>query len=135
MTIDQFNEVVSAQMELCADTLMAKGMEYSKDTIHIDSVCTGPEVCQAGYGGEAGQKAYFGMTDRLGHFKKAATLMNTTPKAALLGMFSKHIISVSDMCMDDQPQPVEKWNEKITDSINYLLILRALVEEEQNGQN
>ena len=75
------------------------------------------------------------MTDRLGHFKKAATLMNTTPKAALLGMFSKHIISVSDMCMDDQPQPVEKWNEKITDSINYLLILRALVEEEQNGQN
>ncbi len=129
MKIDQFNAVVSAQMELCADTLMAKGMEYAKDTVHIDSVPAGSEVSPAGYGKESCK------ADRLGHFKKAAALMNITPKAALFGMFSKHIVSVSDMCMDDQEQPVEKWSEKITDSINYLLILRALVEEEQNGQN
>ena len=25
--------------------------------------------------------------------------------------------------------PLEKWDEKISDSINYLLILRAIVEE------
>lgn len=108
MTTDQFNNVVSVQMELCADTLAAKGAEYTPET---------------------------NSNDRLAHFKKAAVIMNTTPKAALLGMLSKHIVSVSDMCMANEGQPVERWNEKITDSINYLLILRALVEEEQNGQN
>jgi hypothetical protein len=40
------------------------------------------------------------------------------------------------MCTDKQPYSLDRWNEKITDSINYLLILRAVVEEEHaNGQN
>ena len=61
--------------------------------------------------------------------------MNSTPKAALMGMLSKHLISVSDMCTDDRVCPKEQWDEKITDSINYLLILRALVEEEMNEED
>ena len=70
--------------------------------------------------------------DRLAHFKKAATLMRTTPKIALMGMLVKHYISIMDMSMDDKDYPVEQWSEKITDSINYLLILRAIVEEEKH---
>ena len=73
--------------------------------------------------------------DRLAHFKKAAVVMNTTPKAALMGMLSKHLISVSDMCMGEQQYSKEQWDEKITDSINYFLILRAIVEEELNEED
>lgn len=61
--------------------------------------------------------------------------MNSTPKAALMGMFSKHLISISDMCTDERQYSREQWDEKITDSINYFLILRALVEEESNEEN
>lgn len=57
--------------------------------------------------------------------------MNTTPKAALFGMLSKHLVSVSDMCTDGQTYDIDRWNEKITDSICYLILLRAIVEEEQ----
>ena len=72
---------------------------------------------------------------RLAHFKKAAVVLNTTPRAALMGMLSKHLISVSDMCMGEQQYSKEQWDEKITDSINYFLILCAIVEEELNEEN
>ena len=45
-------------------------------------------------------------------------------------MLAKHIVSVSDMCTDGKKYKRDRWIEKITDSINYLLILRAVVEEE-----
>ena len=34
------------------------------------------------------------------------------------------------MCTDGKKYKRDRWIEKITDSINYLLILRAVVEEE-----
>ena len=52
-----------------------------------------------------------------------------------MGMLSKHLISVSDMCMDEQQYSKEQWDEKITDSINYFMILCAIVEEELNEEN
>ena len=52
-----------------------------------------------------------------------------------MGMLSKHLISISDMCTDERQYSREQWDEKITDSINYFLILRALVEEESNEEN
>ena len=52
-----------------------------------------------------------------------------------MGMLSKHLISVSDMCMGEQQYSKEQWDEKITDSINYFLILRAIVEEELNEED
>ena len=44
-----------------------------------------------------------------------------------MGMLSKHLISVLDMRMDKQQYSKEQWDEKITDCINYFLILRAIV--------
>ena len=61
--------------------------------------------------------------------------MDSTPKAALFGMLAKHLVSVSDMCLDKEKYHKEVWSEKITDSINYLLILAAIVEEEQFEQD
>lgn len=99
MQLDQFNTVVTAQLERCLETLKVKGDEY-----------------------------VFG-NDRLEHFKTTATEQETTPKQALWGMASKHITSISGMCRNDTGTKA-LWDEKITDGINYLLLLRALVEEE-----
>lgn len=41
-------------------------------------------------------------TDRLGAFKAAAALQQCTPEQALAGMLAKHIISLYDMCFDNE---------------------------------
>lgn len=68
--------------------------------------------------------------DRLHNFKKAAHLEETTVRNALSGMMVKHTISIYDMCESEETYPLDVWNEKITDHINYLVLLRAVVEEE-----
>ena len=105
MLQEEFNDIVTKQMKKCWETLFNKGNEYSVQG------------------------------DRLSHFKKAAAVMDSTPEAALFGMLSKHLISLSDMSLDKRKHPKEVWSEKITDSINYLLILAAIVEEEQIEQD
>jgi len=67
--------------------------------------------------------------DRLHNFRIAAKLQGITERQALAGMMSKHTVSVYDMCRSGD-YPIELWDEKITDSINYLLLLRALVIEQ-----
>lgn len=67
--------------------------------------------------------------DRLHNFKVAASIQHCTPVQALAGMMAKHTVSVYDMCESGLEYPMALWNEKITDSINYLLLLRALVED------
>lgn len=128
MKIEDFNAIVSAQVLRCESLLCNKGAEYSPGTATKESELIEEKDGQLRFNLEA-------ETDRLHHFKKAAAIMNATPKAALLGMLTKHLVSVSDMCTDGRTYSLARWDEKITDSINYLLILRALVEEEHNGQN
>lgn len=111
MNQKEFNEVIIRQTDRCKSMLVAKGAEYAPRAVKNTAV------------------------DRLAHFKKAAVVLNTTPRAALMGMLSKHLISVSDMCMCEQQYSKEQWDEKITDSINYFLILCAIVEEELNEEN
>lgn len=67
--------------------------------------------------------------DRLHNFRVAAALQGCTELQALAGMMAKHTVSVYDMVMGGQSYPMELWGEKITDHINYLLLLRAMVEE------
>ena len=69
----------------------------------------------------------YATSDRLHNFKNAAGMMSCDPKAALAGMMAKHTISVYDMCRSGKEYPIEMWDEKITDHINYLLLLKALV--------
>ena len=68
--------------------------------------------------------------DRLHNFKVAAGLKGETPVQALAGFLAKHTVSIYDMCMSGEEYSLDMWNEKITDHINYLLLLRALVEED-----
>lgn len=102
MTQEEFNDVFETQMKKCSDILAHKQKEYTGDN-----------------------------TDRLSAFKMAAALQNCNPKAALAGMMSKHVVSIYDMCYSNLLYfELEQWDEKITDSINYLILLKALIEEE-----
>lgn len=106
MTTQAFNEIVKEQLARCEEILVIKGSEYAP-------------------GG-----------DRLSAFKKAGAMQNQTMLQAALGMLAKHLVSVIDMIQDPMPGRfgVERWNEKLTDAINYLLIIRALIEEEEPNE-
>ena len=68
--------------------------------------------------------------DRLHNFKTAAALEGLTPRQALAGMMAKHTVSVYDMCWSSNDFPMTMWDEKITDHINYLLLLKAVIVED-----
>ena len=70
--------------------------------------------------------------DRLHNFKVAAGVQGITVKEALSGMMAKHTVSVYDMIADGKDHSLDKWDEKILDHINYLILLRAIVVEEKN---
>lgn len=80
-------------------------------------------------------KEYAQDDERLHNFKVAAALQGLTPIKALAGMMAKHTISVYDMCWSEEDYPIAMWEEKITDHINYLHLLNALVrEKEETGR-
>lgn len=106
MMTTELNQVFQEQMQLCADLLEWKAAEYTGNA-----------------------------DDRLSAFKSAAALQHCTPDQALVGMLAKHVISLFDMAFAGADLfSMEMWEEKITDSINYLVLLKAvLVEGRGNG--
>jgi hypothetical protein len=68
--------------------------------------------------------------DRLSNFKDAAAFQNTTPEEALLGMWTKHLVSIKDIIKHPEIERTkEVIDEKITDAINYLILLEAILKE------
>ena len=103
MNTENFNKIIHEQIERCENTLCKKADEYATD-------------------------------DMLHNFKVAAGLQDCLPTTALGSMMVKHTVSVYDMIRgleEGESYPIELWNEKITDSINYLLLLAAAVREAQ----
>ena len=106
MRTEQFEEVINNRIETCKSVLCSKAEEYATD-------------------------------DRLHNFKVAGELQKCTPVKALGGMMAKHTVSVYDLIDDyEQGKAISKemWDEKIGDSINYLLLLTALLEDENNAR-
>ncbi len=68
MNSKNFDAIVLSQLDKCKDILTSKNKEYSSET------------------------------DRLHNFKVAARVNDTTPAKALWGMFTKHLVSVMDLC-------------------------------------
>jgi hypothetical protein len=108
MQNDAFTQNFEEQVERCRSVLIKKGTEYAA-----------------------------GHDDRLRAFKKAAVLEDCTPMQALAGMMGKHTTSIYDMINRSYPQihifGIEAWDEKITDHINYLILLKALVLDEREA--
>ena len=67
--------------------------------------------------------------DRLHNFRRAAALKGETMEKTLFGIMVKHTVSITDMCMSEKAYPTALWDEKIIDHLNYLILLRAIVEE------
>jgi hypothetical protein len=103
-----FNEIAENRIDRCRETLLDKGLEYSRGH------------------------------DRLHNFRSAAAIDGETPEQALWGMAKKHVVSVRDMVKDVERgvMPTEKMlDDKITDWINYALLLEGLlVERIKNGR-
>ena len=99
MDTDEFNSVLTLQLQRCRDILGEKADEYATD-------------------------------DRLHNFKVAAELQGVSPLKALGGMMAKHTVSVYDLIDNPEEASSRMWDEKITDHINYLILLRAIVQEE-----
>lgn len=78
--------------------------------------------------------AEYAKVDRLYNFKRAACILNTTPQKALLGMLMKHIVSVIDLIESDELPERSLMEEKIGDSINYLILLEAIFREQMGAK-
>jgi len=76
---------------------------------------------------------YGSEADTLYNFKASGEFLNSTPERALLGMLSKQLVSIVKM-VDEVPKyelrdSQKRWEEKLTDSVVYLVLLRALLME------
>lgn len=102
MKAEDFEIIIEEQIAKCKDILCTKAEEYASNS------------------------------NRLHNFYVASELQNVSPMRALSGMMAKHTISIYDLCDMDHLASKELWDEKITDSINYLLLLQAVVHEERS---
>ena len=116
MKTKEFNELVTRRLAHCITVLDAKNKEYASDV------------------------------DKLANFKEAGALKAETPEKALWGMWAKHIISVKKIVEDLDHTlilksgagflPTQKTlDEKISDMINYALLLEGLIQERRNHQD
>ena len=106
MTTKELEAVFEEQVERCREVLLNKGKEYTPDE-----------------------------ADRFSSFKTAAGLQHTTQVQALLGMLAKHIVSLYDMSfVGTEKYDMAVWDEKITDAMNYLFILTAILKEEEKSE-
>jgi len=101
MNSKDFDAVVEQRLEKIRALLIRKGAEYA-------------------YGG-----------DRLSNFKRAAAVQQCTPERALVGMLTKHIVSILDIIdnIETKCPSIDLTEEKIGDYVNYGILLEALIKE------
>ena len=106
MTPEQFNEVLERRFDMSRTVLATKAVEYALDK------------------------------SRFHNFHRAGQILGCSPEQALLGMMVKHTVSVMDiidnMAGGNIPD-LGLWDEKIGDSINYLLLLDGMVQDIIDG--
>lgn len=100
MTTERFNQIVDELTSHIKTTLKRKATEYSLTD------------------------------DRLSSFKCAAEIQHNLPSQALLGMMTKHIVSIYDYVCTGQKFTEVMAREKIGDALSYLILLYATLEDE-----
>ena len=97
----QFTDIMEEQFDRCRKVLETKGHLYSDGN------------------------------DRLCQFKVTANLQDCSVPRAVGGKMSKHTSLLYDLInKSDKGLTHAQWNETLTDSINYLILLRAVLVEE-----
>ncbi len=114
MRHEQFEKILEERLTLTRKILASKNAEYSSGT------------------------------DKLHNFKRAGAMEQCSPEKALVGMWTKHIISLLDIVDEierkcginarcfpsfNPDEYIEMVEEKIGDAINYLILLEALIKE------
>lgn len=100
MTPELFNQILENRLDKTRSVLSSKAKEYAVGA------------------------------DRLSNFKRAGAMLKQAPEQALIGMWTKHIISILDIVdeIDNGKIPtIEILEEKITDAVSYLILLEALM--------
>ena len=104
---ERFNDCIDNRLNECKELLTVKSVEYRRNN------------------------------DPYHNFNKVSKMRNKTPEEALSGMWAKHLCSILDIIDDielhNKIPSKELLSEKISDNINYLLILEALIEERRNN--
>lgn len=106
MTTEQFDNIVERAVERSVNVLVHKAKEYAVDG------------------------------DRMHNFNRGAQISGETREKVLKGFMLKHLISVFDIIDDVEKgklHPREYLDEKIGDSINYLLLLEASLVDRLNN--
>ena len=98
MQIDQFEDILNAQIKRVQDVLVVKRNEYAD-------------------------------RDVLANFKRGAQLRRVGLPQVVSGYMAKHTVSIYDMIESGKPYSMDQWDEKITDHINYLILLKATLIE------
>lgn len=103
MNLTEFDKLLGKIINRTINVLASKGAEYSTDA------------------------------DKLHNFKRAGAMLQCSPEKALVGMWTKHVISILDIADDIKivhlDVDIKMVEEKITDAINYLILLEALIKE------
>ena len=95
MTPENFDKLVERRTELIKSVLKSKAGEYAT------------------------------LGDRLHNFNRASDMLGVTKEKALVGMWTKHIVSILDIVDSGATPRAEMLDEKIGDAINYLILLEA----------
>lgn len=99
MKADQFKDVLDAQIKRVQDVLVVKTEEYAAEE------------------------------DQLHNIRMAALLKEESLPEAVIGMMVKHTVSIFSMVKSGKPFPEDKWDEKLTDHIVWLVLLKAALTE------
>lgn len=100
MTTETFNRIVDDQLKYCKELLKSKGYEYNTKN-----------------------------DDKLDNFFRGQFLAGMQQERVCVMYMLKHIVSIYQMSEHADGYSKAKWIEKITDTINYLLNLRCILEE------
>ena len=99
--VEQFNEILHKRLQKIQSVLASKAEEYANDK------------------------------SRYHNFEVAARFTDTSKEKALVGMMLKHWVSVLDLVEIATKNPsklkIEQIDEKIGDSINYLILLEGML--------
>lgn len=106
MQVQDFDNIVNLAMARCGDMLVSKRNEYAPDH------------------------------DVLKNFKDGAEMNDSTAHRALWGYVTKQLVSVKEMVKHEETTDfsLTHWDEKLTDIINYMILLKAIVIEDHWNQ-
>lgn len=108
MNFKLYTDIINHQITKCQETLTKKRKEYASDESPVANFTSSKQ-----------------------------NLRCNTTVYALAGHMDKHTVSIYDMIKaheDGQRFPASQWDEKITDHINYLLLLQVILEEEREKE-